>query len=148
MARTTSVGKGVMQAPCRAALTLRVQGEAHTRPKHNILDSEITIGSFLWPNGLRRSKNPLFDAAQDKDTMWLYTSMRYFLTGSEADEISLMDSSPTILLRRLCRLIGRLLHNKTYIRFTKLVRLVIKPCEQTLQLNHHKLGNRSVSSAY
>ena len=29
---------------------------AHTRPKHNILDSEITIGSFLWPNGLRRSK--------------------------------------------------------------------------------------------
>jgi len=30
---------------------LRTQGEAHTRPKHNILDSEITIGSFLWPNG-------------------------------------------------------------------------------------------------
>jgi len=35
---------------------LRAQGEAHTRPKHNILDSEITIGSFLWPNELRRSK--------------------------------------------------------------------------------------------
>ena len=26
------------------------------RPKHNILDSEITIGSYLWLNGLRRSK--------------------------------------------------------------------------------------------
>jgi len=37
-------------------LTLRAQGEAHTRPKHNILDSEVTIGSFLWFNGLRRSK--------------------------------------------------------------------------------------------
>jgi len=39
-----------------SALTLRAQGEAHTWPKHNILDSEITIGSFLWLNGLRRSK--------------------------------------------------------------------------------------------
>jgi len=79
--------------------------------------------------------------------MRLYTSVRYFLTGSEADENSPMDSSPTIHLRRLCRRIGRLFHNKTYIRFTKLVRL-IKPCEQTLQLNHHKLGNHPVSSAY
>jgi len=35
---------------------MRAQAEAHTQPKHNILDSEITIGSFLWPNGLRRSK--------------------------------------------------------------------------------------------
>jgi len=42
--------------PCRAALALRAQREAHTRPKHNILDSEIAIGSFLWPNGLRRRK--------------------------------------------------------------------------------------------
>jgi len=38
------------------ALTSRKQAEAHTRPKHNILDSEITIRSFFWPNGLRRSK--------------------------------------------------------------------------------------------
>jgi len=45
-----------VQAPCRAALTLRAQAETHTRSKHNILDSEITIGSVLWPNGLRRSK--------------------------------------------------------------------------------------------
>jgi len=43
-------------APCRAALTLRAQAEAHTWPKHNILDSEIAVGSFLWPNVLRRSK--------------------------------------------------------------------------------------------
>jgi len=35
---------------------LRAQGEAHTRPKQNILDREITVGSFLWLNGLRRSK--------------------------------------------------------------------------------------------
>ena len=42
----------------------------------------------------------------------------------------------------------RLFHNKIYIRFTKLVRLVISPCEQTLQLNYHKLRNHPVSSAY
>jgi len=46
----------VLQEPCRAALTLRAQREAHTRPKHNFLDSQITIGSFLWLNGVRRSK--------------------------------------------------------------------------------------------
>ena len=39
-----------------ALQTLGAQGEAHTQPKHNILDSEITVGSFLWLNGLRRSK--------------------------------------------------------------------------------------------
>jgi len=35
---------------------LRAQEEAHNLQKHNILNSEITIGSFLWLNGLRRSK--------------------------------------------------------------------------------------------
>jgi len=39
---------------------LRAQ-EAHTPPKNNILDSEITIGSFLWPNGLRRSKMKAYE---------------------------------------------------------------------------------------
>ena len=43
MARTTSVGKGVMHAPCRAAFALKAQGEAHTWPKHNILVSEISL---------------------------------------------------------------------------------------------------------
>ena len=40
-------------------------------------------------------------------TMRLYTSMWFFLTGSEAEEISPMDISPTLHLPRLCRLIGR-----------------------------------------
>ena len=64
-----------------------------------------------WEISIQRwrcSIKPLFDAAQDiVSAMRLYTSMQYFVTGSEADETSPMDNSPAIHLRRLCRLIGR-----------------------------------------
>ena len=43
---------------------------SHTRPKHNILDSEITIGSFLWLNGLRRSKIKLGTTALGRGSLF------------------------------------------------------------------------------
>jgi len=63
-----------------------------------------------WEIGIQRwrcSINPLFDSFRIVSTMLLYTSMRYFLTRTEADETSPMGNWSAIGLWRLCHRIGR-----------------------------------------